>query len=75
MAKMQHGELRELRTTVGVSQARVARECGLDRVRVSLWEGGLIDLDADKVARVEKYLQAALEEKLQQLSGLRQVSA
>jgi transcriptional regulator with XRE-family HTH domain len=75
MANMQHAELRALRTTVGVSQARVARECGLDRVRISLWEGGLVDLEPDEVARVEQYLQAALEEKLRQLGELRQVSA
>jgi hypothetical protein len=70
--KMDHSGLRSLRQTVGVSQARVARECGLDRVRVSLWEGGLVDLEAGEVARVSKYLHSALEAKLRQLGEMRQ---
>ncbi len=63
-------ELRSLREQIGITQGRTARDCQVDRIKLSLWECDLADLKREEVQRIESYLHAALEEKLQQLQQL-----
>ncbi len=41
-------ELRSLREQLGITQGRTARDCGLDRVKLSLWECDLADLKPEE---------------------------
>jgi predicted transcriptional regulator len=54
-------ELRGLRKRLGIQQASLAREIGVERSRLCMWENGYLDLKPEEVARVQSYLANELD--------------
>jgi len=68
-------ELRALRQRLGVTQALLARAVGVDRIKLSLWENGVVDMKPEEIRNIGTYLQRELEIRLRQLGDMRQAVA
>ena len=62
--------LKELRNVAGLTQCDVAKQCGLDRSRLSLAENEYSKLRPEEEATVRKVLIKHIEAKASQFSGV-----
>lgn len=70
-----HEKLREMRVLLGMSQFSVARQSGVERTRLSLFENGHVELEPEQLAHIRQVLEKAAADRASTLTKFAGVPA